>query len=56
MNGRYYVKGVIISTGMTCTSTMFSGTYAECEQWIAKETREESPAMREFRRWEIRPI
>lgn len=56
MNGIYYVKGVVISTGETCTSSMYSGTYSECERWIAEEIRGESPAMRKFRRWEIRPI
>ena len=37
MNGTYYVREKSISTGRYCSSTLYSGTYEECERWVAKE-------------------
>lgn len=37
MYGTYYVREKIISTGRYCSSTLHSGTYEECKQWVAEQ-------------------
>lgn len=37
MCGTYYVREKSISTGSYCSSTLYSGTYEECERWVKEQ-------------------
>ena len=47
MSRIYFVRELSISTGQYCSSTLYSGTYEECEQWVA-EQRSKDPVRYEF--------